>query len=161
MQALADYFTALVQMRADRPDPKHPAAATPTDEPLLLLLIANAYCQWATTRRVIDRHRAVAQSFAFLQQYHAARAESDPVEVYYNLGALRYRAAACRHRFFLIAGEIGASPRSDRLLFIIFAFFHSYSRRRPLPTHISNTILCVAFVSSQPSFRRQAVSPTS
>lgn len=42
-------------------------------EPLVLLCIAAALLNRGSTKRVPDRHRAVLQAFAFLQEYSEAR----------------------------------------------------------------------------------------
>ncbi|EFN59685.1 hypothetical protein CHLNCDRAFT_133218 [Chlorella variabilis] len=53
-------------------------------EPLVLLCIAAALVNQAATKRVPDRHRAVLQAFAFLQEYGDAR--RNPQEAAYNTG---------------------------------------------------------------------------
>ncbi|KAI7842713.1 hypothetical protein COHA_003644 [Chlorella ohadii] len=62
-------------------------------EPLVLLCIAAALLNQAATKKVADRHRAVLQAFAFLQEYGDRR--RNPQEAAYNLG----RAA---HHFGLL-----------------------------------------------------------
>ncbi|PSC75147.1 general transcription factor 3C polypeptide 3 isoform X1 [Micractinium conductrix] len=68
-EALAEYFHAY------RLSPQ---------EPLVLLCIAAALLNRGSTKRVPDRHRAVLQAFAFLQEYSEARC--NPQEAAYNLG---------------------------------------------------------------------------
>jgi general transcription factor 3C polypeptide 3 (transcription factor C subunit 4) len=51
-------------------------------EPLVLLSIAAGLLNLATTRRVHDRHRAILQAFAFLQEYSSTR--GCPQEAAYN-----------------------------------------------------------------------------
>ncbi|PRW60262.1 general transcription factor 3C polypeptide 3 isoform X1 [Chlorella sorokiniana] len=53
-------------------------------EPLVLLCIAAALLNQAATKKVADRHRAVLQAFAFLQEYGDCR--RNPQEAAYNLG---------------------------------------------------------------------------
>ncbi|KAL4427748.1 hypothetical protein ABPG75_001837 [Micractinium tetrahymenae] len=53
-------------------------------EPLVLLCIAAALLNQAATKRVPNRHRAVLQAFAFLQEYGDARCNAQ--EAAYNLG---------------------------------------------------------------------------
>lgn len=43
------------------------------NEPLVLLCIAAALINQAATKKVADRHRAVLQAFAFLQEYGDCR----------------------------------------------------------------------------------------
>ena len=50
-----------------------PACRVAEHEPLVLLCIAAATINQAATKRVPDRHRAVLQGFAFLQEYSDAR----------------------------------------------------------------------------------------
>lgn len=48
--------------------PRPPPRVSPHD-PLVLLCIAAALLNQAATKKVADRHRAVLQAFAFLQEY--------------------------------------------------------------------------------------------
>lgn len=54
------------------------------DEPLVLLCIATALTNQAASRYVPDRHAAVLQAFAFLQEY--GRRRRDATEAAYNTG---------------------------------------------------------------------------
>lgn len=47
-------------------------------EPLVLLCIATALLNQAATKKVADRHRAVLQAFAFLQEYGDCRCACVP-----------------------------------------------------------------------------------
>lgn len=55
------------------PLPRQSRCRVAPQEPLVLLCIAAALLNQAATKRVPNRHRAVLQAFAFLQEYSDAR----------------------------------------------------------------------------------------
>ncbi|GAB4822338.1 hypothetical protein N2152v2_009384 [Parachlorella kessleri] len=92
------------------------------EEPLVLLCIAAALVNQATTRRVPDRHRAVLQAFAFLQEYSKHRRNPQAS----SLEAARqgtFQAARCSHEGKEAAYNIARAAHHLNLLHIAVPFY--------------------------------------